>query len=54
MNAPAPTLSVVWENLRQIIDPELGCNIAQGYLIGRPVPGSELQAVVNRWRRPTH
>ncbi|HTL14393.1 MAG TPA: EAL domain-containing response regulator [Thermomonas sp.] len=33
---------------------ELGCDIAQGYLIGRPVPGSELQAVVNRWRRPGH
>jgi EAL domain-containing protein (putative c-di-GMP-specific phosphodiesterase class I) len=31
---------------------ELGCDIAQGWLIGRPVPGSELQAAVARWRRP--
>ena len=31
---------------------ELGCDIAQGYLIGRPVPGSELQATISRWRRP--
>ena len=33
---------------------ELGCDIAQGYLIGRPVPGSELQAAITRWRRPAH
>ena len=33
---------------------ELGCDIAQGYLMGRPGPGSELLAVVYRWRRPTH
>ena len=31
---------------------ELGCDIAQGYLIGRPVPGSELPAVIGRWREP--
>ena len=31
---------------------ELGCDIAQGWLIGRPVPGSEMQAAVARWRRP--
>jgi EAL domain-containing protein (putative c-di-GMP-specific phosphodiesterase class I) len=31
---------------------ELGCDIAQGWLIGRPVPGSELQAAIARWRRP--
>ncbi len=31
---------------------ELGCNIAQGWLIGRPVPGSELPAAIARWRRP--
>ena len=33
---------------------ELGCDIAQGWLIGRPVPGSELQAAISRWRRPAH
>ena len=33
---------------------ELGCDIAQGWLIGRPVPGSELAAAVQRWRRPAH
>ncbi|MFT4178438.1 MAG: EAL domain-containing response regulator [Thermomonas sp.] len=31
---------------------ELGCDVAQGWLIGRPAPGSELQALVSRWRRP--
>ena len=31
---------------------ELGCSIAQGWLIGRPVPGSELPAAIARWRRP--
>lgn len=31
---------------------ELGCRIAQGWLIGRPVPGSELPAAITRWRRP--
>ena len=31
---------------------ELGCDMAQGWLIGRPVPGSELQAAVSRWRKP--
>ena len=30
----------------------LGCDIAQGYLISRPVPGSELQLAIRRWRRP--
>ena len=51
-------LTTVAEGVESIEDwqmlAELGCDIAQGYLIGRPVPGSELQAVVNRWRRPTH
>jgi len=30
----------------------LGCDVGQGWLIGRPVPGSELQAAIARWRRP--
>jgi EAL domain-containing protein (putative c-di-GMP-specific phosphodiesterase class I)/FixJ family two-component response regulator len=33
---------------------ELGCGMAQGYLIAKPVPGEELAAVVARWRRPEH
>ncbi len=33
---------------------ELGCDIAQGWLIGRPVPGSEVPAAIARWRRPAH
>ena len=49
-------LTTVAEGVESIEDwqmlAELGCDIAQGYLIGRPVPGSELQAVIGRWRRP--
>jgi EAL domain-containing protein (putative c-di-GMP-specific phosphodiesterase class I) len=33
---------------------ELGCGMAQGYLIAKPVPGEELAAAVARWRRPEH
>ncbi len=50
-------LTTVAEGVESIEDwqmlAELGCDIAQGYLIGRPVPGSELQAVIGRWRRPS-
>ena len=49
-------LTTVAEGVESVEDwqmlAELGCDIAQGYLIGRPVPGSELQAVIGRWRRP--
>ncbi|WP_240096315.1 EAL domain-containing response regulator [Thermomonas flagellata] len=31
---------------------ELGCDIAQGWLIGRPVPPAELAAAIARWRQP--
>ena len=51
-------LTTVAEGVENIADwqmlAELGCDVAQGYLIGRPVPGSELQALVGRWRRPAH
>lgn len=32
----------------------LGCTMAQGYLIAQPVPGEELPAMIDRWRRPEH
>ena len=51
-------LTAVAEGVESIEDwqmlAELGCDIAQGWLIGRPVPGSELQAAISRWRRPAH
>ena len=31
---------------------ELGCGMAQGHLIGRPVPGEALPEAVGNWRRP--
>ena len=31
---------------------EMGCGVAQGYLIAAPVAGEELQDAVARWRRP--
>ena len=31
---------------------ELGCDLAQGYLIGHAVPGEALPATLDRWRRP--
>jgi EAL domain-containing protein (putative c-di-GMP-specific phosphodiesterase class I)/FixJ family two-component response regulator len=31
---------------------ELGCGMAQGYLIAPPVPAEDLAATIGRWRRP--
>jgi EAL domain-containing protein (putative c-di-GMP-specific phosphodiesterase class I)/ActR/RegA family two-component response regulator len=31
---------------------ELGCGVAQGYLIAQAVPGDEVASAVDRWRRP--
>ena len=31
---------------------ELGCTMAQGYLVSRPVPGEDLLDAVGRWRQP--
>ena len=31
---------------------ELGCGVAQGYLIAAPVAGEDLPGAVARWRRP--
>ncbi|WP_460731440.1 EAL domain-containing response regulator [Lysobacter tyrosinilyticus] len=33
---------------------ELGCGMAQGFLISPPVPGNELTTALARWRRPEH
>jgi EAL domain-containing protein (putative c-di-GMP-specific phosphodiesterase class I)/FixJ family two-component response regulator len=33
---------------------DLGCTMAQGYLVGPPVPGEDLPAALSRWRRPEH
>ncbi len=50
------SLTTVAEGVETVDDwqllAELGCNVAQGWLIGRPVPGSELPAAIARWRRP--
>ena len=49
-------LDVVAEGVETIEDwqmlAELGCGIAQGYLIAQPVPGEELADRGRRWRRP--
>jgi EAL domain-containing protein (putative c-di-GMP-specific phosphodiesterase class I)/FixJ family two-component response regulator len=51
-------LEVVAEGVETVEDwqmlAELGCGMAQGYLIASPVPGEELAAAVARWRRPEH
>jgi len=31
---------------------ELGCGVAQGYLIAQAMPGEEVADAVDRWRRP--
>jgi EAL domain-containing protein (putative c-di-GMP-specific phosphodiesterase class I)/FixJ family two-component response regulator len=49
-------LEVVAEGVETIEDwqmlAEMGCGVAQGFLIAGPVPGEELGAAVARWRRP--
>lgn len=51
-------LAVIAEGVETLEDwqmlAEMGCGMAQGYLIAHPVPGEELAAVVARWRRPEH
>ncbi|HEU4992620.1 MAG TPA: EAL domain-containing response regulator [Luteimonas sp.] len=49
-------LEVVAEGVETVEDwqmlAEMGCGVAQGFLIAGPVPGEELGAAVARWRRP--
>ena len=49
-------LAVVAEGVETIEEwqmlADLGCTCAQGYLIGRAVPGDQLAEVISRWRRP--
>ena len=51
-------LEVVAEGVETVEDwqmlAEMGCGMAQGYLIAGPVPGDELAEAVARWRRPEH
>jgi EAL domain-containing protein (putative c-di-GMP-specific phosphodiesterase class I)/AmiR/NasT family two-component response regulator len=51
-------LDVVAEGVETVEDwqmlADLGCGMAQGYLIAEPVPGSELPAALGRWRRPEY
>jgi len=51
-------LDVVAEGVETVEDwqmlADLGCGMAQGYLIAAPVPGNELAAALARWRRPEH
>ena len=51
-------LEVVAEGVETVEDwqmlAEMGCGMAQGYLIAGPVPGDELTEAVARWRRPEH
>ncbi|MGN6111554.1 MAG: EAL domain-containing response regulator [Luteimonas sp.] len=49
-------LEVVAEGVETVEDwqmlAEMGCGVAQGFLIAGPVPGEDLGAAVARWRRP--
>ena len=51
-------LEVVAEGVETIEDwqmlAELGCGMAQGYLIAAPTAGEEIPQAVARWRRPEH
>ena len=51
-------LDVVAEGVETVEDwqmlADLGCGMAQGHLISKPVPGAELTAALGRWRRPEH
>jgi EAL domain-containing protein (putative c-di-GMP-specific phosphodiesterase class I)/AmiR/NasT family two-component response regulator len=49
-------LEVVAEGVETVEDwqmlAEMGCGVAQGFLIAGPVPGEDLGAAIARWRRP--
>ncbi|HET8818864.1 MAG TPA: EAL domain-containing response regulator [Xanthomonadaceae bacterium] len=49
-------LEVVAEGVESVDDwrllAELGCGIAQGHLVARPVPGEGLEEAIGQWRRP--
>ena len=51
-------LEVVAEGVATVEDwqmlAELGCGMAQGYLIAAPTAGEEIPQAVARWRRPEH
>ena len=49
-------LDVVAEGVESVEDwrllAELGCGVAQGHLVGMPVPGERLPEAIAHWRRP--
>ena len=51
-------LSVVAEGVESVDEwqllAQLGCDVAQGFLIAAPVPGDELAAAIARWRATRH
>jgi EAL domain-containing protein (putative c-di-GMP-specific phosphodiesterase class I) len=52
------SLSVVAEGVETVEDwqmlADLGCGVAQGYLIAQAVPGGDLADTIAQWRRPGH